>query len=309
MGVIDWQLAISLFLFVTLYGLFNSEINYLRILQKFDRVVYLYIFQMIVAIMGLVLFNNGLNFKGVLLIVALSHLCAILFFKLEARHRVLKNIKVDLIKENIDCLKYAIPITIIALANFTLSSMDQFFLKFYGFEHELSGYIANYNIAEKSVVFVLSVISLVFIPSVFKKYNKLTKDVYKDIGRAVGIFSAISLVVVGILFLVKDWLVIIFTDIEYVEYSWLIPFIAFGGVFLGINSIISEVFTVAKNTLMLMYCYISGFILNFILNFVFIPNYGIKGAVITTICSYLGMMLITLYRIKVEYNRIKNYEV
>ena len=142
-------------------------------------------------------------------------------------------------------------------------------------------------------------------PIVFKKYNELSLEVFKDIYRVVLIFILISLVLILILFYTKDFLALFLTNKDYLSYSWVIPYIAFGGVFLGINSIVSEIFTVAKKSIILMYCYVTGMMANLILNIIYIPIYGISGAVYSSIITYMIMLIITLFFAYKQYKRVK----
>lgn len=303
---IDGYTLSAVFILIQSFGLFNNEINYLRIKHSFDRVLYLLLIQAFLAIVGVLLFREILEFRIVLMIVGVSFLIPIFLFKTKKRQSLFRKINLSTIKINIDIIKYAAPIVFIALATSTMSSMDQIILRYYNYTEGLSAYIANYTIAEKSVVFLLSVITLVFVPSVFKKYNELSLNVFKDIYRVVLIFIAISIMVVVTLFFFADWITVFLTNKEFLEYSWVVPYIAFGGIFLGINSIVSEVFTVAKKTIILMYCYILGMSANLILNIIIIPVYGINGAVFTTISSYIIMLMITVSLAYREYRKIKN---
>ena len=297
---------IVVFVLIQSFGLFNNEINYLRIKHSFDKVLYLLLIQAFLAIVGILLFREVLEFRVVLMIIGLSFLTSSFLFQTKNRHSFFRKINLDLLKINIDIIKYAAPIVFIALATSTMSSMDQIILKYYNYSEGLSAYIANYTIAEKSVVFLLSVITLVFVPTVFKKYDKLSLNVFKDIYRVVLIFISISIMLLVALFFLSDFLTISLTNKEFVEYSWVVPYITFGGLFLGINSIVSEVFTIAKKTIILMYSYILGMVANLILNIIFIPVYGIIGAIFTTISSYIIMLIITLTLAYKEYKILKN---
>ena len=304
--LVEGYTLLAVFILIQSYGLFNNEINYLRIKHSFNRVLYLLIVQAFLSIIGVLFFREILDFRIVLIIVGISFLIPIFLFKSRKNLSFFRKINFSVIKDNVEIVKYAAPIVFIALSTSTMSSMDQIILRYFNYTEGLSAYIANYTISEKSVIFLLSVISLVFVPTVFKKYNKLSINVFKDIYRVVLIFIVIALAVVGILFFIRDWMTITLTNKEYVGYSWVIPFIAVGGIFLGINSIVSEVFTVAKKTITLMYCYLLGMASNLILNIIFIPFYGITGAVFTTISTYIIMLMITLILAYKEYKILQN---
>ena len=158
-------------------------------------------------------------------------------------------------------------------------------------------------------MFLLSIITLVFVPTVFKKYDYLTKNVFRDIFKVVSVFTFLSSIIVFLLFYICEWLTITFATIDFIDYSWVIPYIAIGGIFLGVNSIISEVFTVSKKTIILMICYISGMFTNFFLNIIFIPIYGIIGAVFTTIVTYVIMLFTTLFFSYLEFKKLDSNEI
>lgn len=306
--VVEGYTLFAVFILIQSYGLFNNQINYFRIKHSFDRVLYLLLSQAFLAIVGVLFFRESIDFRSVLIIVGISFLIPIFLFKSKNRLLLFGKMNFSIIKKNLEIVKYAAPIVFIALSTSTMSSMDQIILKYYNYTDGLSAYIANYTISEKSVVFLLSVITLVFVPTVFKKYEKLSIHVFKDIYRVILIFIVIALVVVIILFFLRNWMTITLTNKDYLGYSWVIPFIAVGGVFLGINSILSEVFTVAKKSIILMYCYLLGMISNLILNIIFIPFYGITGAVFTTISTYVIMLIITLILVYKEYKILKKNE-
>lgn len=307
--IYELNTLIAIFLLIHALGFFNNEINYLRITHSFDKVLYLFIAQAVISISGITIFNDSLDFNVVLIIISISFITPVLIFKNKKNFFVLGKIDFDLIKKNFDVVKYALPIVFIAISNSTMSSMDQIILNYYEYSEGLSSYIANYTIAEKSVVFLLSIITLVFVPTVFKKYDYLTKNVFKDIFKVVFVFTFLSSIIVFLLFHVSESLTITFTTIDFIDYSWVIPYIAIGGIFLGVNSIISEVFTVSKKTIILMICYISGMFTNFFLNIIFIPIYGIIGAVFTTIVTYVIMLFTTLFFSYLEFKKLDSNEI
>lgn len=304
-NVVDKSILFTVLVLIQSLGVFYNELNYLRIKHYFDRVLFVIFLQALIAISGIIILKKTLDFSTVLMIISASFFIPAFISNKGKIFFVFRPIKLSLIKNNYDVIKYALPIVFIALANSTMSSLDQFILKYYNFNLELSAYIANYTIAEKSVVFILSVITLVFVPIVFKKYNELSLEVFKDIYRVVLIFILISLVLILILFYTKDFLALFLTNKDYLSYSWVIPYIAFGGVFLGINSIVSEIFTVAKKSIILMYCYVTGMMANLILNIIYIPIYGISGAVYSSIITYMIMLIITLFFAYKQYKRVK----
>jgi O-antigen/teichoic acid export membrane protein len=303
---IDSYNFLMIFLTGLFYGLYLNQINISRIRSNFNEILLYVLYQSIIHIGFLYIFRANLTFINSLIFLVLSFIFSILLVQKEFNWKLfyLKiNFKIILRYKN--NIKYAIPIVLIGLFNFMLSSMDQYFLMFYGYKNDLPGYIANYNIAEKSVTAVISIISLVFVPTIFKKYKKLEIDTFKDVAKVSGYFLIISILIVCLLYVKSMDLSALLTSEKFIHQSWIIPYIAFGAIFLGLNSIASEILTVQYKTLTLLYCYFFGFFINFIINLFFVKNYGIYGAVMGTIISYVVMYITTLLYVYREYRLIK----
>jgi O-antigen/teichoic acid export membrane protein len=73
-------------------------------------------------------------------------------------------------------------------------------------------------------------------------------------------------------------------------------------------SIGSEVFTIKKTTSVIMYLYFTGFVINFILNTIFIPYYGVPAAIISTLAAYFAMLLHLLILVRIEKIKFKEWE-
>tara|TARA_B100000945_G_C20254814_1_gene536277 strand:+ start:162 stop:734 length:573 start_codon:yes stop_codon:yes gene_type:complete len=182
-----------------------------------------------------------------------------------------------------------------------ISSFDQYLLKYFGYNDDLAAYIANYNIAEKSIVTLLSIITLVFVPKVFRKYKNLEKETFKDVFNIVFVFIFLSTIILFLLYFYHEIFTIILTNKIYVYLSWIIPYIGFAGIFLGINSLFSEILTVSKKTYKILISYTIGVFINIVLNIIFIDKYGIISALFSSIISYIAMTIVTLYFVYKEY--------
>ncbi len=291
-------------IYIVAYGFFINEINVLRIKLQFKKLLILHLLQFIISISLLLFFRNKLNLNLILGIIIFSFLFSFILSSYKRFDKNFSKISLDIFRKNMDLFKYAIPIALIALFNFMLSSLDQYFLKYFGFQNELASYIANYNIAEKSVVIVLSIITLVFVPKIYKKYNNLELDTFKDVFKIVKIFSFISITIIIFLFFFSEYLTIIITSSIYVDFSWIIPLVGIAGLFLGINSLLSEILTVSKKTYLILIAFTISLIINVLINFFFIENYGIYAAIFSSIFSYIFLTFITCILIRREYIKL-----
>ncbi|AKB18823.1 flippase [Methanosarcina sp. WWM596] len=99
----------------------------------------------------------------------------------------------------------------------------------------------------------------------------------------------------GISILSKPILTILSTP-EIASQGYLItPFVALGALLLGVYGIIVQVLVLEKRTLITGKIWIIAAILNLLLNFVFIPYFGIVGAAITTLIAFTISLILTMH--------------
>ena len=292
---------IIFFFLIIFYSLFMNEINFLRIKHLFDKVLQLIFIQSFSSITLLLIFRNDLNLKVSLLIISFSFFISFIFIRYNTISSIFNKVSFNYLSKHFQIFKYSFPILLIALFNFMISSFDQYLLKYFGYNDDLAAYIANYNIAEKSIVTLLSIISLVFVPKVFRKYKNLEKETFKDVFNIVFVFIFLSTIILFLLFFYHEIFTIILTNKIYVYLSWIIPYIGFAGIFLGINSLFSEILTVSKKTYKILISYTIGVFINIVLNIIFIDKYGIISALFSSIISYIAMTIVTLYFVYKEY--------
>jgi O-antigen/teichoic acid export membrane protein len=98
----------------------------------------------------------------------------------------------------------------------------------------------------------------------------------------------------GISFLSKPILTILSTP-EIAFQGYLItPFVALSALFAGVCGIISQVLVLEKRTLISGKIWTIAATLNLVLNFVFIPYFGIIGAAITTLIAFAICLILTI---------------
>ena len=281
------------------FGMYGYFLSKLRAKHNFKQIaLYAAVHLLIVVFIFFNFIESNSNAIFLLLIIAISYLI------ISIKDNFINYQRLNIKNINIPMVRYSAPIIFIAIFNSALSSMDQYFLYYFDYEKELPGYIANYNIGEKIILSLLGIIVTVFVPIVFKKYQDLTLSAINDIYEVAIKFIAISSVLVIIMYFMSDQLTLLFTDVKYTSTSWVIPIVGFGAVVLGVVSISSEVFTIKKSTNILVYVFSLGFTINFILNIAFIPSYGVIAAIITTVGSYLAMLLYLAFLITKEKNKL-----
>jgi O-antigen/teichoic acid export membrane protein len=294
--IADYDFLDSLFLlvFCTTFGFYNIKITLFRIKGLFKNIFIVQIAQIFLCICLLLLNRNTLNPNLIFCITSATNILPFFIFKKSFKFKIFKLKKYSFNENEIKFFKYGLPIVLISFITFALSSSDQFFLKYFHYDKELSGYIANYGIAEKGVLIILSVMSFVFQPFFFKKHDNLTTSALKDVIKVASLFLISSFFIFIIVYNFSSELTVLLSSKNYVEYSWLIPIVVVGGVFIGLNSLFAELLTLTFKTSLLMLSYLVGFITNVILNYLFIPEYGITAAVWSSVFAYLIMFITTI---------------
>lgn len=181
-------------------------------------------------------------------------------------------------------LKYSIPLIPNAIIWNILALADRIFLKhYYGLEE-----VGLYSVASK-IPMILTIIFNIF-------YNSLQismLDEYKKEGFDKffhNIFYNISLIqmfgAIGITILIKPIIKIIVAD-TYIEVWKYIPLFLLTILFNNYSAILGIKYLLKKDTKNLLKSSIIASIVNIGFNYLLIPNFGIFGAIIATIISYI----------------------
>lgn len=309
--IADFDFLDSLFLlvFCTTFGYYNFKITLFRIKGLFKNIFIVQIAQIFLCICLLLLNRNTLNPNLIFCINSATNILPFFIFKKSFKFKILKFKKYSFNENEIKYFKYGLPIVLISFITFALSSSDQFFLKHFNYNRELSGYIANYSIAEKGVLIILSVMSFVFQPFFFKKHDELTKSAIKDVIKVASLFLVLSFFIFIIVYNFSSELTALLSSNKYVEYSWIIPIVVVGGIFIGLNSLFAELLTLTFKTSLLMLSYLIGFLTNVVLNYLFIPQYGITAAVWSSVFAYFIMFVTTIIFVMYQFKTNKYVSV
>lgn len=305
----DFLYTLFLLLFCTTFGFYNFKITLFRTKGLFTNIFIVQMVQIVICVCLLLLNRNVLNPNLIFCINSATNVLPFLIFKKSFKFKILKFKKYSFNENEIKFFKYGSPIVLISFITFALSSSDQFFLKHFNYTKELSGYIANYSIAEKGVLIILSVLSFVFQPFFFKKHDKLTASALKDVIKVASLFLFLSFFVFLIVYNFSSELTALLSSSKYVEYSWLIPIVVIGGVFIGLNSLFSEILTLTFKTTLLMASYIIGFITNVVINYLYIPKYGITAAVWSSVFAYFVMFITTIIFVIYQFKKNKHVSI
>jgi O-antigen/teichoic acid export membrane protein len=247
----------------------------------------------------------GLGIKGILystfiVQVILLFYLAIYFYPKTKLHFAFSKLKL--------ILKYGIPFIPTGIFLFILNWADRYFLKIYANLEIIGLYSLGYKIGMIVVMLGGFPFSLFWNAYMFDVYKKPdAKKIYSDV--LTYYFLLLSFIALGLSCLSKE-LITILANPAFLKSYLIIPVISFAMVFMTLDNILRVGILTSNRTHYLPY--VEGFAAaaHIGLNFLLIPPFGMLGAGISTLLSYVIRAIATvfvsnrLYPIQYEYKRL-----
>lgn len=190
--------------------------------------------------------------------------------------------------------KYGAPLTGIFLLIFIIDASDRFFIDKMLGTKALGTYSAAYDLTQYSIGTLLSVVHLTAFPLVINAYSKHGLIAAKSQLRKtfVLVFAVLAPVCIGLV-LVSDNLAQVLMGSEFVHTATeIIPWVAFALFFSCIKSYYFDyAFQLASSTKTLIVTTGIAAIVNLIFNYLLIPVYGVIGAAVATVLSFLVALI------------------
>jgi O-antigen/teichoic acid export membrane protein len=202
----------------------------------------------------------------------------------------LDNISIPL---TLEMAKYGFPLVVGNLAAWILSLSDRYILEFFRGSQEVGIYSASYNISAHSIMLLASLFMLASGPISIHIWEKEGVEKSKEFVSKLTRYYLIICIpaVVGLSVLAKPIIDILTGEGYYMGYR-IVPFVAFGVLFLGLEWIFQTGLRYFKKTQFTMLCITIAGLLNLGLNFLLVPQYGYTAAAITTLISYALLLFL-----------------
>lgn len=239
-----------------------------------------------------ILFVSVLNMGEMSLILssAIVNLFQLLLFGMCAKTRInYREIDFNLIKK---MLRFAIPLVPTVIAMWLLNLSDRYvLLHFHG---ETS--VGIYGIGSRFVILMNVVISAVSMAYTTFAYSNVENPEAKKQYRIVLNLMYVALIGMGFtLSLFSKELIQLMTSAEYATAYKPMRDMMFSQIIYGISTITGYGIFFAKKSQYSLFSTVAGAAVNLILNFIFIPQYGIVAAAATTLIGYLIMFGISYF--------------
>lgn len=232
-----------------------------------------------------------LGIGGYMLAVTLADIISILFLAFSSklwRFTGLKKLRIATTKE---ILKFSIPTIPATISWWVMEMSDKFMITAF------ISVAANgiYSVAAK-IPSIVSIIAGVFINawqiSIIKtKGKKEQSRFYSNILRA---YEAVLFVMAGFVTLFSRLIITLLTAPDYYEAREYVPLLISATVFSCLATFIGNIYTLEKKSVPQLVTMLIGASCNIVLNWILIPRFGISGAVIATLVSFMLLFFIRM---------------
>lgn len=189
---------------------------------------------------------------------------------------------------------YGMPICVSLILTYTLNSADMYLIAGFMGPEAAGQYNAGYNLANRTLEIVFVWLSMAITPIAMTALEKQgledSRRVMKDYGAALLWITLPA--ATGIALVAKNAGFILGESVR-AEAVTIMPLIAFAGVFNGLITYYAHrAFMFSGRTGMFVIAMVPPVIVNIGLNLLWIPAYGLMGAVYATVCAYvLGLVI------------------
>ncbi|TCI58784.1 lipopolysaccharide biosynthesis protein [Exiguobacterium sp. SH3S1] len=281
-----------------LTGLKNVLMYFSRGLEKVKGVVIISVIETLILLilsLGLLLWlEMGIDGYFVSLISS-SFVSLILYVYLIGIKRFKGVFSVRNWNENIEMLKYSLPMIPNSMSWWVNNTSDKYLLNlFYG--PSLTGvYAIAYKVPSLLNTFTSIFMQAWQISAVDEYEGSKTKDNFSHVYHA---FFTFNILICGTLIVLSEPISWIMFGKEFYEARYFVSILLCAYFFNGLAAYLGSIYTSALKTKVLFYSTLTGAVVNIILNIIFIPIYGAYAAATTTLISYFTIWVFRLINSK-----------
>jgi len=194
-------------------------------------------------------------------------------------------------------LVYGMPLMMLESLGLIMRLSDRYLIQGMLGENELGMYSASYNLTAYLDLIILTAMVQAIKPHYMQLWESEGLEKTKSfLSRGFHSFVVLGIPFITLFSLVSPHMLSFLASDKYAPGTIIIPFVAFSFLLDGAMHFLAAGLYIKKNTKVLMFWGVIATILNLCLNILLIPIYGILGAALVTIASYLVFMLGVSYR-------------
>ncbi|HAF31114.1 MAG TPA: hypothetical protein DCG75_18915 [Bacteroidales bacterium] len=203
-------------------------------------------------------------------------------------------------------ISYGIPLVFSTISMMLLTMGDRFIIKYFLDYSEVGIYSLGYKLASVTNVIIIQSFQTGFLPIAYKNFDK--PDAQRFFSKILTYYTFILVTASLFISLFSQEVIELFSkNSDYNAAYKIVPFISLAFIFKGVQYVYSLGLHFAKKTKYNATIVLFAAILNFGLNLILVPIYGIYGAAIATIISWI-VMSTAFYKYSFKFYKIR-YEI
>lgn len=191
-------------------------------------------------------------------------------------------------------LKFGVPLIFTSVAFMILNVSDRYFIKYFHDSEQVALYDLGYRVAGVLNMFIIMPFTLTLMPSAYKMYGKPGDTRYYS--KLLTYFTfALMWAGLALSLFAKELLMIFALNKDYWPAYTVVPLVILGYIFSGMRifAVLGQFLT--RNLKEVASTSLGAAILNIVLNFIFIPKYGMMAAAYTTLASFFILYIVSLF--------------
>ncbi len=300
-GIDKWLFAIAMamipFSLMSLY-VRNILIGIGKI--KIDNNTTIYNKVLLVGLLSFFIYFFTINVLSALMIAFVTLVAGIIIVFLELQKNIIypKKISLRLLKK---ISGFGFKAYLSGLLAYLVFKSDLFFVNYFLSKNELSYYALAVGFVDYIFILPITVGIILFQKLSLMKKNK---EKYELMHKATLAFGSIYMVFLFCIYLVSDDVITMIYGEEFRASVELVNLLLIAIFFMGLSTIFQQYIATSGFSIILIYAWGASFLLNFILNIIFIQRYGLYAVAVSTIFSYMLVALLSILIIKKDANEL-----
>lgn len=188
-----------------------------------------------------------------------------------------------------DLLTYGAPMVPVGLCGIVLTASDRYFLQYFSGDYEVGLYALGYNIGMVVMVATMS-LQMAWIPQMFS-IAKGDAEAKVTIGRMLTYYVLLLGVIGLVLSLLAREIIMIMAPDHYHSAARVVPLVVLSYILSGVTLFTNIGMKIHKKLYLMNPVVVGAALLNIVLNYLWIPRYGMMGAAWATLMAYTAQTL------------------
>lgn len=180
---------------------------------------------------------------------------------------------------------FAWPLITLAFWGWVNNYSDRFFIEHYLDVKQVGIYNANYSLGSKFFLLLNPLFLTLLVPKIYS--NTSAEKRKRVINKYVGFYILISIPILVLVYFTSNFIGLILLSKSYESGFYMIFWIAVAYFFLTLVFLYETIFYADGNTKVILYSNFIAAIFNIALNAILIPSYGLDGAIMSTLLSFI----------------------